>query len=128
LGDLDEDDMALFKKDHGGTCPGLAKVNFYGDGAPTFAMVLIMTEGEPEQAELIVAHERKQTWETTLLETAPSSVPVVWSQKPGEYKDVYGEKKIRARNPVIVFCGHNAAWVVVYAWTGSKTDKIWLRD
>ena len=35
LADLDEYDRKLFQKDHGTRCPGLARVNFYGDGKPT---------------------------------------------------------------------------------------------
>src|SRR6266849_1658047 len=32
LSDLQEDDRAFFQKDHGNSCPGLVKVDFYGDG------------------------------------------------------------------------------------------------
>jgi hypothetical protein len=127
LKDLAEDDKSLFQKDHGNDCPGLVNLNFYGDGKPTIALVLIVNTGTTVSAELVVAHELAQKWATVLIEKAESSIPVVWSQGPGEYKDVYGEKEIRATDPVIVFCEYNA-WAIVYAWTGSKVDKIWLRD
>jgi hypothetical protein len=127
LQDLAEDDRGLFQKDHGNDCPGLVNVNFYGDGKPTFALVLIVNGHTTESAKLVVAHELARKWETVLIDTAESSIPVVWSQGPGEYEDVYGEKKIRATRPVIVFCEYNA-WAIVYAWTGSRVDKIWLRD
>lgn len=35
LGDLSEDDKGFFQKDHGNRCPGLVRVDFYGDGNPT---------------------------------------------------------------------------------------------
>jgi hypothetical protein len=124
---LDKGDRALFQKDHGNNCPGLVKVDFYGDGKPTLALVLIVNTGGKESAELVVAHEIAQKWETVLLDKAESSMPVTWSQSPGEYEDVYGEKKIRATRPVIVFCGYNS-WAILYAWTGSRVTKIWLRD
>lgn len=127
VSDLGEDDKKLFQKDHGDACPGLLKVDFYGKGEPTLAIVLTVGSGTTQKALLIVAREIRQKWETTLLEKAESSVPVVWSQGPGEYEDVYGEKKIRATRPVIVFCGYNA-WAVLYAWTGKNVDKIWLED
>jgi hypothetical protein len=127
LKDLAEDDKSLFQKEHGNACPGLVNLNFYGDGKPTIALVLIVNTGTTVSAELVVAHELAQKWGTVLIEKAESSIPVVWSQGPGEYKDVYGEKEIRATDPVIVFCEYNA-WAIVYAWTGSKVDKIWLRD
>jgi hypothetical protein len=125
--DLSESDSAMFQKDHGAECPGKASLNFYGDGKPTLALVLILQTDLNEKADLIVAHEVGAKWETALLEEAGSSRPVVWSQGPGVYEDVYGEKKIRATKPVIVFCGYNS-WAVLYAWQGSNVAKIWLRD
>lgn len=127
LKDLAQDDESLFQKDHGSDCPGLANVNFYGDGKPTLALVLIVNTGTTVSAELVVAHQLAHKWETVLIEKAESSIPVVWGQGPGEYKDVYGEKKVRAKNPVIVLCEYNA-WAIVYVWTGNRVDKIWLRD
>src|SRR5712664_2119777 len=44
LADLSEYKRKLFQKDHGARCPGLVKVNFYGDGNPTYALVLIAGE------------------------------------------------------------------------------------
>ncbi|MGA9594450.1 MAG: hypothetical protein WBS18_15230, partial [Candidatus Acidiferrales bacterium] len=61
------------------------------------------------------------------LDTAKGSVPVVWSQPPGEYRDVYGKKTIRATNQVIVFCGYES-WAILYAWTGKEVEKIWISD
>ncbi len=127
LKDLAQDDRSLFQKDHGNDCPGLVNVNFYGDGKPTLALVLIVNTGTTMRAELVVAHERAQKWETVLLDKAESSIPVVWSQGPGEYEDVYGEKKLRVTRTGIVFCEYYA-WEILYAWTGSRVDKIWLRD
>lgn len=127
LSDLDTDDSALFQKDHGKACPGLIKVDFYGDGKPTLALVLIANDGAKEKAELVVAHQIAGNWRTAVFDTAPSSWPVVWSQAPGEYRDVYGEKTIHATRPVIVFCGYNS-WAIVYAWTGKTITKVWIRD
>jgi hypothetical protein len=125
--DLNKGDRALFQKDHGTRCPGLVKVDFYGDGRPTLALILIVSTGAKKSAKLIVAHEIGEKWETVLLDTAESSVPVAWSQGPGKYEDVYGEKTILATRPVVVFCGYNS-WAILYAWTGNKVTKIWLRD
>jgi len=41
LSALDADDKVFFKKDYGDACPGLVKVDFYGDSKPTLALVLI---------------------------------------------------------------------------------------
>jgi len=127
LSDLNEYDRGLFQKDHGNNCPGLLKVDFYGDGKPTWAVVLIARDGPREKAELILAHRVGESWRTTLLETAGSTVPVVWGQAAGVYHDVYGQKEIRATRPVIVFCGYEA-WAILYAWTGKDVTKIQLVD
>jgi hypothetical protein len=34
LSDLEADDKGFFQKDHADACPGLTKVDFYGDGNP----------------------------------------------------------------------------------------------
>jgi hypothetical protein len=120
-------DRKLFQKDHGARCPGLVRVDFYGDGKPTWALVLIKGGGSKSQAELVVARQIGGGWETRSMDTADAAVPVVWRQGPGEYRDVYGEKTIRATRPVIVFCGYGG-WAILYSWTGNKVEKIWLSD
>lgn len=128
LSDLSDDDRGFFQKDHGDSCPGLVKADFYGDGKPTLALVLIAKSGEKKKAKLVLAHEVGGNWETRIVDTADGApAPVVWSQPPGEYRDVYGKKEIRATRPVIVFTGYES-WSILYAWTGSKVTKIWLRD
>lgn len=127
LSDLDEHDRDLFDKQHDGACPGVVKVDFYGDRRPTLAMILIAQAAGNKKAELVVAHKIGETWKTTLLDTADASIPVVWSENPGDYHDVYGKKTIRATRPVIVFCGYES-WAILYAWKNDRVEKIWLSD
>jgi hypothetical protein len=128
LSDLEEDDRKFFQSDHGNSCPGVVKLDFYGDGKPTFALVLIPRGGTNAPTKLVVAHEDGK-WLITPLDTGGPipNAPVVWSQPPGEYHDVYGDKNIRATKPVIVFCKYEA-WAILYAWTGKRVSKIWLAD
>lgn len=126
LSDLNEDDKELFRKEHGDACPGLTKVNFYGDGKPTFALALTSKSGTYPNTKLILAHEVATGWNLTTLDKADGPVPVIWSDKPGEYKSVY-QHKLRATGPVIVFCGYSS-WAVLYAWTNNRIAKLWLRD
>jgi hypothetical protein len=127
LAALKSDDRRFFQTDHGNACPGLVSVDFYGDGKPTVALVLVAGDGPTEVAKLVVAHRVTDRWRASLLETAMLSVPVVWSQPPGRYDDVYGNKTIQATRPVIVFCGYES-WSIVYAWKGDYVDKVWLSD
>jgi len=127
LADLQDDDRGFFQKDHSDSCPGLVSVDFYGDGKLTLAMVLVGKGERKDSAILVVAHKVGVAWKTTMLAAGGPTVPVVWSQDPGEYQDVYGQKKIRAARPVIVFCRYES-WAILYAWTGSRVTKIWLQD
>lgn len=126
LADLDEYQRKLFQKDQGSRCPGLVKVNFYGDGKPTWALVLISGESPKWKATLVVAHQVDKSWETRSLDTTDGT-PVVWREGPGKYDDLYGKKTIRAARPVIVFCGLES-WAVVFAWTGKEVEKVQISD
>jgi len=126
LTDLSAHDRNLFQKDHGNRCPGFVKVDFYGDGKPTFALVLISMKTPKKMAELIVAKQNAGGWDIHSLEKTDGA-PVVWSQGPGTYTDIYGQKTIHSANCVIVFCGYES-WAILYAWTGKTVDKVWLSD
>jgi hypothetical protein len=127
LSDLNQDDQKLFQKEHGSSCPGLARVDFYGDGRSTFALVLLRSEGTPK-AELVIAHQVQKQWQILSVDTAEAStVPVVWSEKPGKYDDVYGQKKLNASKPGVVLCAYES-WAILYAWTGKQVEKIWISD
>jgi hypothetical protein len=127
VSDLGEYDKGLFQKEHGGSCPGLAMVDFYGDGKPTLALALTTKSVAKGKTELVLAHQVGTDWKTITLEKTDGPTAVVWSEKPGEYKDVYGEKKIHATRPVIIFCGYSS-WAILYAWTNNRVAKIWLSD
>jgi len=75
----------------------------------------------------VVAHQVDKDWQTRSLDSADASVPVVWTEGPGKYRDVHGEKTIRATHPVVVFVGYGG-WAIVYAWTGKGIDKVWIAD
>lgn len=128
LADIDDYDKKLYKKDHGSRCPGLVKINFYGDGKPTWALVLISgTDPKKKKAELVVARQLDSEWEIRSLE-ATDGTPVAWREGPGKYEGLYGgDKTIHANNPVIVFCGYGS-WAIVYAWNGKEVEKVWVSD
>jgi hypothetical protein len=126
LTDLSEYNRKLFQEDHDDQCPGLVRVNFYGDGKPTWALVLIAGESPKRKAELLVAHQVAEGWEIRSLVTTDGT-PVVWREAPGRYDDLYGKKTIRARNPVIVLVGYESS-EVVFAWTGKEVERVQISD
>ena len=126
LSDLSEEDKQLYQKEHSDSCPGLVKVDFYGDGKPTFALALTTKSQTYPTTKLVLAHRAESNWEVTTLDKADGPIPVVWSEKPGEYKSVYG-KKINSARPVIIFCGYSS-WAVLYAWMNNRVAKFQLQD
>jgi hypothetical protein len=126
LADLGEYDRRLFLKDHGTRCAGLVKVNFYGDGKPTWALVLIAGQNPNRKAQLVVARQLGDGWDISLLESTDGE-PVVWREPPGKYEGLYGDKTIHATRPVIVFCGYGS-WAIAYAWNGKEVEKVWVSD
>jgi hypothetical protein len=127
LRDLVLEDREWFQRAHGNECAGLVRIDFYGDGRPTWALVLIAGHGPKAKADLVVAHQVDRNWEIVLLDTADEPAPVVWSEPSGEYRDIYGDKTIHAIHPVIVFAGYES-WAILYAWNGKRMQKIWLAD
>ena len=102
MADLSEHRRKLFQKDHRAGCPGLVSVNFYGDGKPTYALVLIGGNNPKRRAELIVAHQVAGDWEIRSLDVTDGT-PVVWREGPGKYDGMSESNTIRAKNPVVVF-------------------------
>lgn len=128
LGDLSKENRQSFQKDHGKRCPGLVRVNFYGDGSPTLAFVLVAGTGAKEKSYLMVAQLVGTIWKVRMLDTDDGApTPVVWVQPAGKYRDVDRGKEIQATRPVIVFAGYEA-FAIVYAWTGTSVSKVWIAD
>lgn len=124
--DLSDYDRKLFRKDHGERCPGLVKVNFYGDGRPTWAVVLTAGEHPKRKVTLLVARQAADGWELRTLEESDGA-PVVWREGPGKYEGLYEGQTIQATRPVVVLCEYGST-EVVYAWMGDRVDKVWLSD
>lgn len=126
---LDPYDRKLFVKDHKGKCPGIAKVDLYGDGRKVYAIVLTRGKDVDRKSKLILAEETgKNRWQITTLEdevTGPTPVAVQGSA--GEYEHVYREKKLTSQHEVVFFIGYES-WAIVYAWNGKEIEKIQASD
>ena len=127
LADLkNKDDQQQFQKEHRDGCPGLVHLDFYGSGHDVIAMSLV-SNLQRRPARLVVATMAEGKWKITLVDSAKTNTPVVWSEQPDRYPDVQGNGSITARNPVIVWCAFDS-WAIAYAWTGSSISKVWLAD
>jgi hypothetical protein len=124
--DLGAEDRKMFEKEHGTSCPGMARLDFYGEGKAAWALVLI-SDGSSPQTQLVLAREHGARFEVSPLDTAKQRSAVVWSEPPGEYRDIETGKTLQAVHPVIVFVSYES-WAIVYGWTGSKVAKLWVMD
>jgi hypothetical protein len=126
--DLAPEHLAMFRKDHGVACPGVLAIDFFGEGNSAFAVLVAKGKGSTGQAALVVARPRPEGWEAELLDTSDTApMPVIWSEPPGEYKDVYDNERLEAKHPVIVLAAYES-WAILYSWTGKAVVKIWIAD
>jgi len=124
--DLNEDDRQFFQKDHHGACPGLVRVDFYGDRKPTFALELITRNEAGPKTKVVVARQIGGHWNFVLVAELSEEAPLIWSDEPGDYEGVWGDK-LHASHSVIVWQGYES-WAVLYAWNGRKIEHIQLVD
>jgi hypothetical protein len=102
-------------------------VDFYGDGKPTWAFILLSRAGTKQKAELFVARQSSSNWDISSIDRTDGPAPVVWREEPEKYKGLYEGTNIEARHPAIVFCGYSS-WAILYAWNGKEVVKTWLSD
>lgn len=121
----------LFMKHFSIACPGTIKLDFFGSGKSTYAIALLKRfDAQSNILILIVAQQQKiSNWDIIELEKTDkiSVAPVIWTEPPGEYKGLKGLKTIKANYPVLFLVGYES-WGLVYAWTGSKVEKIQISD
>src|SRR5256885_165814 len=102
LADLQDDDRGFFQKDHNNSCPGLVKVDFYGDGKPTLALVLIKKKDEAKESAILVAHQVEATWNITMLATGGPSVPAC---RQASTLTFMGRRQFGRPDPSLFFSG-----------------------
>jgi hypothetical protein len=102
---------------------GRGQFHMFGDPFPATALSLV----KGNKAVLVVArHQAAMTWTLEQLEESDGT-PAVWKEPPGEYTDVYGEKKLTVVRDGILWCGYGS-WAILYGWVDGRVQKIWLAD
>lgn len=129
---LEAYDRKLFLKENKGGCPGVVKVDFYGDGSKVFAIVLSKGSGIDRRSRLIIGRPAgNNQWRLTTLENEVKGggPPVVFVEPAGEFEGVYNQmkKKLKSKHEAILFVGYES-WAIVYVWTGNSIEKVWMSD
>jgi hypothetical protein len=121
--DLSPYHRSLFEKDHHLACPGISRLNFFGDTLPAMAMSMV----KGTKAKLILARQSVAgSWSISSVEDS-DGVPVVWREESGVYSDVYGQKRLKVTLDGLVWCGYES-WAILYAWVEGRVEKIWISD
>lgn len=122
--DLYEDERALFRKEHPGGCPGIARGQFFGSGQRP-AIALILLEVEPRKnIRLVVARPALSTWTFVEVdEMDPGSTAVAGRKGPGAYTDLPTAKARTTNNDVVTLTGYES-WQRVYIWNGRAFDRL----
>jgi hypothetical protein len=125
---LKKDDLKMFKKDHGNNCPGFIKVDFFGTGEPTYALLLRNKQKKINYKLIVITKNKiRDDWEIIELGEKIDDASVIWKEPPGEYEGVLDGKKIKAKYPVIILVGYES-WAIVFSWTGHDVVKVWVSD
>ena len=119
----------LTKKESGHGCPGIAKVDVYGDGRTVYAIVILTDRGFGWQkaGKLLLAKKNAHYWEVEVLDEGDGYPGSLWHESAGQYGDRYGEKTLRSKGEVIIYFGHES-WERAYGWTGEKIEWVQLSD
>jgi hypothetical protein len=67
ISDLSTYNKRFYRKDHGNHCPGLVKVDLYGDKKPTWTIILRKNDQGISVTELLVAQQIEDGWKLNLL-------------------------------------------------------------
>jgi len=110
-------------------CPGVTKVDFYGDGNETYGLILSKKSDPSYKSSVIMATKRNGTsWQFAVIEAdVEDAPPVVLTKPPGEYVNVYGDKQLKVGYQAIIVIGYES-WAVLYSWNGKEVEKIWMAD
>ncbi len=124
---LRSDDRKLFTHDSPGQCPGVARLQFFGDRKK--AVAVLLWKQEKGEGYLVVGREQGgDRWEVMEVSKLGGSFPpVIWPEPPGEYADWNGTRKMKVKWPAIHLVQYEA-WSKLFAWDGSKIVMLQMTD
>lgn len=117
------------KKDSTHGCPGIVKVDFYGDGRAVYAVVIqknLDDRGIQQDGKLLLASKGDNGWKVEILEDDgnPGSL---WHAPADEFVDMYRGRTATAKGDIILYFGYES-WERAYGWTGEKIEWVQLTD
>jgi hypothetical protein len=115
------------KKDSMRGCPGIVKVNFYGDGRTVYAVVIQQDhDNHRVEGKLLLASKQSQSWKVEVLDEG-DGVGSIWHGPAEEFDDMYRGRTQVPKGDIIVYFGYES-WARAYGWTGEKIEVGQLTD
>ena len=122
--DLFEDERALFRKQHPGGCPGVARGQFFGAGQRPAIAVVLMDVGPRKSLRLVVARPALNSWTFVEIdEMDAGATAVVGLKGPGNYTDRPTSTARNSAHDVVTLTGYES-WERVYVWNGRKFERL----
>ncbi len=117
------------KKDSTHGCPGIVKVDFYGDGRAVYAVVIQKDHDEREMQQdgkLLLASREGKGWKVEILEDEgnPGSL---WHAPADKFVGMHEGRTAAAKGDIIVYFGYES-WERAYGWTEEKIEWVQLSD
>lgn len=121
--------QVLTKKGSRHGCPGIVKIDLYGDGRTVYAAVIRRLRGaeRSEDGKLLLAEKENKNWKVTILDEG-DYWGNVGHEPAGLYGDMYRTKSFETKGDLIVYFRYDRTWAVGYGWTGEKIEKVQLTD
>jgi len=121
--------QVLTKKDSSHGCPGIAKIDFCGDGRIVYAAVIRRLRGAERGGvgKLLLAEKENKNWKVTILDEG-DDWGNVGHEPAGLYGDMYRTRSFETKGDRIVYFRYDQTWAVGYGWTGEKIEKVQLAD
>ena len=121
--------QVLTKKDSSHGCPGIAMIDFYGDGRIVYAVVIRrLREAErSEEGKLLLAEKENKNWKVTILDEGDGWGNVAY-EPAGLYGDMYRTRSFETKGSLIVYFRYDQTWAIGYGWTGEKIEEVQLTD
>ncbi|MBK9373720.1 MAG: hypothetical protein IPN03_08295 [Holophagales bacterium] len=124
LSDLSEHERKLYESENAGSCPGVAKADFFGDKVTSYALIL----RSGKEAIVITARHAARGWQLVEVDRIPDgSVSAVFAEPKGTFEDVATGERRSSKHAVVHVVKYESS-SIVYILEDSAFHPVFLKD
>lgn len=117
-----------YRKERPTGCPGVLRLDLYGDGRPVFAILIMREIQNGWQTKLLLAEqESHKKWKLQTIWEANDVDGVLLPVPPGEDSDIWRDVTIRGTGEGILYIKYEA-YAIVFRWTGQSIEHVYVMD